>query len=1099
MYQSVAEKYCRTTPNHLVPAMHREFDATDNPFKPRLHLGLYLLTAILAALLIADLWPLLCNWLGTQGLVLPTWPTREFYGYRFALIAAMIGGARVVFATLEKLAVGKVGADMAVAIACIAAIVMGEPLIAAEVVFIGLFGECLEAITFDRTQRALGSLSELFPQRTWVLRDGQEVRTFTQDVLVGDTVVVKPGGRIPVDGPVQDGQCQVDVSALTGESIPRDVQPGDAVLAGSIVLNGSLTILAEKVNKQTTAGRVIELTGQALQQKMAGERLADVLARYFLPIVLGLALLTFLFNIGLVAFGTPVDGKSVSWWAASRVALYPTLAVLVVACPCPLVLATPAALIAALGRLAGTGILIKSGAALERLAKCRAFAFDKTGTLTEGKLELGAVLPFAGEANELLRVAASAEQPSEHPLARAVVQAARSKNLALDEAADFTAVPGGGIRATVNGVAIRIGTTRFLQAEGLVLPDTTTAALTQFDELGQTALFVAKGDTVIGAVGLSDRLRPEAFGVLTDLQDLGFEQRLLLTGDRQSIANAMGKTLPLTMVAAELLPPQKAEYITENTAFIGDGINDAPALAKATVGIAVGTGTDLAAEAGDIIMMGEPLRPLPLLVRLSRETVRVIRQNIIWFGFVVNGIGVLLSGLLWPLFATSPDWYEKAPLVGVIYHQIGSLAVLLNSMRLLAFERTASTGLFGSIRRAYQTVDRGLAQFHIDDALHEVVHYYKPIALGSAAIALSVWLATGFTFIAPQDVGVCQRFGAVQRNLEPGLHYRWPWPIEKVTRVKPLQVQLVPLGYRFLSPEDEARMTAARLDQARMRRPGGTSNLTWASAHAESITRMNEESLMLTGDGELVELLATVEYTQRDPQQALFSSRDIDSLLRSVTEAVLREQTAATSFQNLLGTGRLAFEVQANTALEERLAESAPAGLGIQLHRLTIHDLHPPQDVVASYHAVADAIQKRDKALNDAKAEASRMISRAKDEALRTERAAKADAHTKLAEVNATNDVILAWIAERNQLSAAEAQAVGSDPGARQQALATKRFLIDLRLALNASVQALAKRDKILIDGDNIPGGRKLYLLDPALMPKTPVPLAFPGRGLADQ
>ncbi|HEY3787870.1 MAG TPA: HAD-IC family P-type ATPase, partial [Urbifossiella sp.] len=350
-------------------------------------LGLYALTAIVGGLLAADLWPLLGNWLQSQSVDAPTWSPLLF-GYRFALLAAVIGGARILYNSLESLFEGRIGADLALAIACLAAIVLKEELVAAEVVFIGLAGECLEAYTFARTRRALGSLAELFPQRCWVLRDGQEVRTFTADLQVGDRIVVKPGGRIPADGRVLDGRSAVDASALTGESLPLDKNPGDEVLAGSIVVDGSLTIQAKKIAKQTVAGQVIELTAAALKDKAPLQRQADRLAKYFLPAVLVLALLTFFANLLFQMSGTPALGvPKPGWDAAMRVASYPALAVLVVACPCALILATPAAVIAALGRLAGTGVLIKGGSALERLAGVTAFAFDKTGTLTEGKLE----------------------------------------------------------------------------------------------------------------------------------------------------------------------------------------------------------------------------------------------------------------------------------------------------------------------------------------------------------------------------------------------------------------------------------------------------------------------------------------------------------------------------------------------------------------------------------------------------------------------------------------------------------------------------------------------------------------------------------------
>ena len=1063
--------------------MHREFDPTTNPFRPVVVWPLYLLTGFVGALMLLDLWPLVAGWLEPWAGKLGWQPLRELFGIRLALYAAILGGARSLYASLEKLTQGKLSAELAIAIACIAAIVLGEPLIAAEVVFIGLLGECLEAWMSARTQRELGKLSELFPQRCWVLRDGVEVRTRTIDLVVGDEVVVKPGGRIPVDGPIVAGQCAVETSSLTGESLPRDVQTGEHVLAGSMVLNGTLTIRAEKVQSHTVAGQMIAVTCEAMKTKLHGERLADKLAAYFLPIVLTLAVVTFLLNIAFQYFGMPTDGRRFSWALASRAAVYPTLGVLVVACPCPLILATPAAVVAALGRLAGTGVLVKRSSALEQLAKAKGFAFDKTGTLTTGQLNVVNVEPFSGRAEELILLAAAVEQQSDHPIAKAIVRAVQGQTIPV--CTDFKEFAGGGASGVVDGEHITLGSARFLAEQG-IKPLFVTSADTQ--------VFVARGTHLLGLLVIRDELRPEALGVLTELKELGFASLVLLTGDRKAVAEAVARELPLTEVQAELLPNEKAERVND-AAYLGDGMNDAPALAKSLVGLAVGTGTDLAATAGDIVLMGEPLRVLPLLVRLSRETVKVIRQNIYWFGFVVNLVGVMLTGVLWPLFATTPEWADKSPLVGVIFHQIGSVAVLLNSMRLLGFERTGS----GRWHRGLRSVDRWLSLATLDDLVHGVLHQWKLIVMGLACVVVVAWLLSCCVVVQADEVAVCQRFGAFQAELTPGLHVRWPWPAESVTRLKPAEVRLVEFGFRSTTATRQQELAQAREMQQRLRRPGSPTSQGWASGHADTFNRLTDESLLLTGDGELVELLATIRYTIAEPKLYIERVADVEPLLRSCAESTLRELTGSREFQRLLGAERPDFEREANQLFAVRLNSAAPDGLGIQLGGLTIHDLHPPTDVVASYHAVAEAIQKRDRAKLDAEAEASRIVSRAEDDARKQLGKANSDAEQKLAEATALRDVFLAWHNARNKLTPEEEKLVANDATKREETLNSRRSLTNLRLTLDALASVLRTRNKILVDADKLPGTRKLFLIDPELMPKPPLPLAFPRGGNPDQ
>jgi Cu+-exporting ATPase len=1093
--------------------MHREISHTNPALAPASNLSLYLLTALIGLLIGIDLWPTVAGWFPNLGL--PTWPN-EYAGYRVAHLAAIIGGARILFGAFEGLLEGRVGADLALAIACVAAILIKEPLVAAEIVFIGMAGECLESFTFERTRRAVRGLVEVCPRRCWLLRDGQEVRVLTSELQVGDRVVVKPGGRVPVDGVVVDGRSAIDTSALTGEVLPVEKGPGDEVLAGSLNQFGALTVEARQVAEQTVVGRVIELTARALQDKAPLERNADRLARYFLPAVLGLAALTFL--ACLVYYKStlfrPAD-SALELGEAVRRSVFPTLSVLVVACPCALILATPAAVIAALGRLAGTGVLIKGGSALERLAGVTAFAFDKTGTLTEGRLELGDVVGLNGvSADELVRTAATAEQRSEHLLARLILQEAAARQLPLDPVEDFQAFPGAGVAARTGAGALLVGTRRLFEEQGIALPPEAREVLDRLDQTGQTALLVARAGVVLGVLGARDRVRPEAAGVLDELRVLGIRDIAVLTGDRPAAARAVAQGLGITEVHAELLPGEKAELIARwsrspapsaspagaapelaeaetrrlaggrKVAMMGDGINDAPALARADVGLAIGgAGTDVAAEAGDVVFMGAPLQPLPLLVRLSRETVRIIRQNIVIFAFAVNGLGILLTAWLWPILVPE-GWEEKGPVAAVIYHQLGSLAVLLNAMRLLWFERSATSPTWARWRGRLQTANQWVEN-HLDvgEFFHWLSHRWRRVALGVAGLLLVVYGLSGLTRVGPDEVAVLRRLGRPVEDLGPGLHWCWPWPVDDVVRVKPDRVHNVEVGYRP-APGEEAAPTT----------------LGWSTPHADSIRRRPEEAVMITGDGNLVEIQATVRYTVASPRVYLFEVSDPDEVVRAAAESVLRQVVAGKPFLQLLTENRADFQQEVLGLLRERWRKYGPGGLGIRLDEVSLHDLHPPQEVVEAYHKVTGAMQTMDTEKNQARAEAIRIEGDARKEAAEMIAQARADRHEIIKQFQAQRDAARARYLGRLRLSRweewqflLEAILVSAlsekDPAAagrdylkrrRLEAIAEQVELTDFRIAWEALADALARRDKVLIDSDQVRG--RLLLFDSELL-----------------
>jgi P-type Cu+ transporter len=1091
--------------------MHREIRHADSAFARPSAAGLYAFTAMLGVLILRDLWPAIAGFLLGAGADVGVW-SNKFLGFRFALFAAVLGGARILYGALDSLMAGRLGADLAVALACIAAILIDEPLVAAEVVVIAMVGECLEAWTFTRTQRGIQKLVEVFPRKCWMLRDGQEVAVDTNTVRVGDRVRVKPGKKVPVDGVVVEGQSTVDTSPLTGESVPAERTVGDEVLAGSINQLGVLTVEARRVAEQTVAGRVIELTAKALKDKAPVERQADRLAKYFLPAVLALAALTFAFNVAYQMGPLKPPTQRLPFGLAVRMSVYPTLAVLVVACPCALVLATPAAVIAALGRLAGTGVLVKGGAALERLASVKTFAFDKTGTLTEGRLELGEVLAFGVSGDELLRIAAAAERGSEHPLGRLIVFAAETRQLSMTTADAFQAHPGGGVAATVDGAAIVIGTRRFLEQSGVAISSNVDAAQARLDADGQTSLLVARAGQVIGVIGAKDRIRPDAADVVAELRLSGIERIVMLTGDRLAAAKTVAEALNIADVHAGLLPTEKAELVATlsplsprfggrgaggeggnargqrnansdplsptpltpsptppeaggegntNVCFVGDGINDAPALAKATVGIAVGSATDVAAEAGDIVMMGEPLRHLALLYRLSLETVKVVRQNIVWFAFGVNLVGIVLAGLLWPLFAPTAEWYERAPLIGVLYHQLGSLAVLLNSMRLLGFERASTNHTIKTARGRLKDFDQWLGSLRLDDLLHWAGHRWKPITVGALVIAGAGYAASGLTQVGAGEVGVVKRFGRASAELEPGLHLRWPNPVETVVKLRPAEVRVIEIGFRSTANE----------------------GLTWSASHGD-IRRMADESLMITGDGNLVEVSATLRYHIADPRTYLFAVEEPEALLRSAAESALREQVASQAFLELLTTRRSSFQKDVSDRLLIRLHELAPDGVGVSIEGLTVHDLHPPAEVVSAYHDVARAIQARDQQVNRAEAQATQLRGQATEEALRELAEAEATRSERLEAAKAARDSFLYWYKLRNELPAAEL-ANYPDSASRLEALNQRKRLTESRLAWEVMVEVLRGRDKVILDVDAPRGRRHLYLVDPEFLKPT--------------
>ena len=537
-------------------------------------------------------------------------------------------------------------------------------------------GKYLEERSRGKTTGAISALLALAPESAMVRRQGQELTIPTEEIVAGDTVIVRQGGRIPVDGVITDGHAAVDESAITGESLPVEKVPGDAVTSATVTSSGYLELRATRVGGDTTLSQIIRLMEEAASSKAPISRLADRISGIFVPAVMAISLTAAL----LWAF---VGGMDVHF------CLSIAIAVLVISCPCALGLATPVAIMVGTGQAAQQGILIKSAESLELLHKVQTVVLDKTGTVTMGQPRVTDTLCAPGVTEEeLLCVAASAEKPSEHPLAHAIVEESQARHIPLCPVSGFRSVPGGGIQATLSGEAVLAGNAGYLAQNGVSLA-AMEADAHRLAEDGKTPLFFAESGHLLGCIAVADVVKPDSAKAIAALRRMG-RRVVLLTGDNQRTANAIARQIGVDQVIAQVLPQDKAKCVAQlqqqgqRVAMVGDGVNDAPALAQADVGLAIGAGTDIAIESADVVLMKISLLDIPAAMDLSRAVLRNIKQNLFW-AFFYNSIGIpVAAGVLYPALHLTLN-----PMLAAAAMSLSSVCVVSNALRLRGWKPPA--------------------------------------------------------------------------------------------------------------------------------------------------------------------------------------------------------------------------------------------------------------------------------------------------------------------------------------------------------------------------------------------------------------------------
>ncbi|NOV00598.1 cadmium-translocating P-type ATPase [Paenibacillus sp. LMG 31457] len=590
----------------------------------------------------------------------------EIYSTVIYAAAIVIGGFRIARTGFYGLKSRTIGMDLLMTVAAVGAALIGQWEEGAAVVFLFSLGETLEAFTMDRTRKSIRGLMDLSPIEALVRRDGHESIMAIEDIRIGDTVIVKPGEKIAVDGVIISGTSSINQAPITGESIPVEKAVGDEVFAGTINQQGAIEVQVTKLSKDNTLSRIITMVEDAQAQKAPSQRFVDIFSKYYTPAVLIIA-------VGIAIIPPVFFAQPFQMW------IYRSLMMLVVSCPCALVISTPVSIVSAIGNAARNGILIKGGAHLERLGAVSVVAFDKTGTLTAGMPQVTVIIALDGRTeDDVLSLAAGIESSSEHPVAEAIVRLAEQKGIRMKGISSFTSVTGRGVKATLEGEEYFIGSPKWFANELNVSMDGVNERINHLEQQGQTVMMMGTNEKLIAIFAVADEVRPNSKSTLEQLKKIGIKKTVMLTGDNRGTAQAVAAKLGGIEYYAELLPQDKVSSVKElmtnygHVAMLGDGVNDAPALATATVGIAMGAaGTDTALETADVALMADDLSKLPYAIRLSRRALKIIKQNIA-FSLLVKVVFLVMIFL-----GTSTLW------MAVLADTGSSLIVIANGMRLL--------------------------------------------------------------------------------------------------------------------------------------------------------------------------------------------------------------------------------------------------------------------------------------------------------------------------------------------------------------------------------------------------------------------------------